>query len=351
MKKFITLSIVVTFLIADLVNAQGGLLRKVKNSVANEVLGKTEKSEKTKQEPEPSCASDQAVLIMDLGGKLKIDYRELSISILSDGRILAQHVGMDEYYIVQDGVTSGPYKSGDPRIADFIPVNENDNNTESFIARNKPYITKSGEKLLITFAGKKYGPYAQINNFAVSKSKEKFAAVVIENIPVNEDQGKKMDEAIKNAKNDQERMELAMKYTQQIQQAMMKGGGPETTMPKLVTNIPDASYDPMTAAGGVMTGDIKFDDILFINNDKIVDLHGKTVLKLSQEAIGAKHLFVNSNNTKYAVYNYGTLTFSDNTKLSELFNPRLLKVDGKVYLAYMYYSPGKNAIMQHKITF
>ena len=351
MKKVITLSLVITFLVGDLLNAQGGFLRKVTNSVTNEVLGTSEKTGKTDTEPEPACASDLAIVIMDLGGKLKIDYRELSISILSDGRILAQHMGMDEYYIVRDGVTSGPYKSGDPMIADFVPADENDNSIEAFIARNKPFLSKSGDKLLITFAGKKYGPYARINDFTVSKSKDKFAAIVIENVVITENQGKSMEEAMKNAKNDQERMDLAMKYAQQMQQSVIQAGGAGSTLPKFVTNIPDARYDPMKSPEYVLNGNIKFDDILMTSYDKIVDLNGKTILTLKQEAVGVKDLFVNTNNTKYAVYNYGTLTFSDNTTLTELFNPRLIKADGKIYLAYMYYSPKRNSIMQHKIPF
>ena len=81
------------------------------------------------------------------------------------------------------------------------------------------------------------------------------------------------------------------------------------------------------------------------------DLQMKTVLTLKQDAIGIKDLFVNTANTKYAFYTYGTLTFSDGTTLSELFNPHLIKVNGQVYLAYMYYSPKRNAIMQCKVKF
>ena len=103
--------------------------------------------------------------------------------------------------------------------------------------------------------------------------------------------------------------------------------------------------------GGSLNGNVKYDEILFTTYDKVVDLKGETLLTLKQDAIGAKELFVNSSNTKYAVYNYGTLTFSDNTKMSDMFNLHWLKVNGQVYLAYMYYSPGKNAIMQCKIPF
>jgi hypothetical protein len=107
----------------------------------------------------------------------------------------------------------------------------------------------------------------------------------------------------------------------------------------------------MEVAGGNLNGNIKFDDILIMSYDKIINLQMKTVLTLKQDAIGARDLFVNSGNTKYAIYTYGTLTFSDNTTLSELFNPHLLKVNGQVYLAYMYYSPKKDAIMRCKIAF
>jgi hypothetical protein len=352
MKKALVFLLAICLITGNQVNGQGGLLKKVTKSVTNDLLGKPEDSpKKAKQEPEPPCACDQPQIAMDLGGKLQLDYKELSISILSDGRILAHHLATNEYYIVKDGVTQGPYKSGDPRIADFVPANEDDKSIEGFIQRNKPYLSRSGDKLLITFGGKTYGPYGQVSTFVVTKSKDKFAAMVIENVVISEDQGKKMDEAVKNAKTDQEKMDIAMKYAQEMQQKMMQGGGPTSMTPKLVTNIPNANYDLMKAAGGTLNGSIKFDDILITAYDKIIDLQMKTVLTLKQDAVGAKDLFVNTTNTKYAFYNYGTLTFSDNTTLTELFNPHLVKEDGKVYLAYMYYSPKRNAIMKCKIPF
>jgi len=222
---------------------------------------------------------------------------------------------------------------------------------EAFLAKNKPYITKSGEKYLITFAGKKYGPYARIDNFIVSRSKDKFAALATETIMVTEDQSKKMEEAMNNAKTDQERMDLAMEYAQQMQQTMTQGGGPESIQAKLVSNIPNAKYDMLKSGGGSFNNTIKYDDILILAYDKIIDLQMRTVLTLTGEAIGSKDLFVNSDNTRYAYYNSGTLTFSDNKKLSDLFNPHLVKVEGKVYISYMYYSPKNKAIMQHKIPF
>jgi hypothetical protein len=351
MKKAIILSLVISFTTGNYLIAQSGLLKKVSSSVSNEVLGKPETADKAKIEPEPACASDQAVKAMDLGGKLEIDYKELSISILSDGRILAQAHGTDEYYVAKDGITSGPYKEGDPHIADFIPKEIDEKSEAGFLEKYKPYITKSGDKYMITFAGKKYGPYAKIDNFTVSKSKDKFAAFATENIIVTEDQGKKMEEAMANAKSDDERMQLAMEYAQQMAETMNQPGGLESTQAKLVTNIPNAKWDIQSAAGGTLNGNMKYDDILIYAYDKIIDLQMKVVLKIKPEALGAKDFFVNTTNTLYAYYNSGTLTFSDNKTMTDLFNPYLVKKEGKVYLTYMYYSPKNNAVMQHKIPF
>jgi hypothetical protein len=352
MKKVIILSLAIIFVTANYLMAQSGFLKKVSNSVNKEVLGKSEPADKPKIQPEPPCASDQALKAMDLGGKLEIDYEELSISILSDGRILAQAHGTDEFYVAKDGITSGPYKSGDPQIADFVPKDNDDKSEAGFLAKYKPYITKSGDKYLITFAGKKYGPYARIDYFTVSKSKDKFAAMATENVVLTENQGKNMEEAMKNAKSDQERMELAMEYSQMMQENIGKGGDPTSITAKLVSNVQNVTYDPMKIPNAMLNGDVKFDDIVMTTFDsKIYDLQSKLLFALPNDAMGTKNVFVNTNNTKYAVYGSGTLTFSDNTTMTDLFNPYLVKVDGKVYLSYMYYSPKNNAIMQHKIPF
>jgi hypothetical protein len=168
---------------------------------------------------------------------------------------------------------------------------------------------------------------------------------------MTESQGAKMEEAMENAKNDQERMELAMQMAQQMQENMMKGGDPTSTSPKFVSNIPGATFDPMKSGMAILNGNVKYDDIVTMSNGKVIDLQGKTLITIKPELAAAENLFINSSNTKYATYQYGTLTFSDNKTLSELFNLRMVKVDSKIYLAYMYYSPKKNAIMQCKIPF
>jgi hypothetical protein len=349
MKRFLIILIAGCILNHYPADAQS-FLKKVTRNVTNEILGKTS-TEKTSEQPEPACACSDAELILDLSGTLKLDYKEISISIKDDGSLLVKDRTSSKYYVVKAGVTNGPYEEGDPAVTGFEAMDEIDNSKDAIPLRYKDYVKKSGEKLTITFAGKSYGPYAILSQFAVSASKDKFAAIVTESVTMTEAEAKIMQEAMKNAKNDQERMDLSMKYAQQLQQKMSQSAGQASLTPKIVTNIPNATFDPMQSIGGMLNGKVKFDDIVMVANDKIIDMQGKTILTLKQDAVGSEYLFVNTSNTKYAWYKYGTLSFSDNAPLAELFNPHLLKADGKLYLAYMYYSPKRNAIMQCKVVF
>jgi hypothetical protein len=250
--------------------------------VANDVAGKPEPASKTtKQEPEPKCACEQPELILDLGGTLKLMYSEISLSIKDDGSMLIKDRISDNFYIARDGVTEGPMKAGDPRLAGFDGIDIGDANKITKRWSNNEYISTSGEKYLIKFNGKSYGPYGEIREFKVTKSKERFAAIVIENTPVSEADGKKMDQAVKNAKTEQEKREIAMKYSQEMQQKMMQGGGPMSMLPKLVTNIPGVTYDPLKSVGGTLNSNIKYDEILFATHDKVIDLSNKVLLTLS----------------------------------------------------------------------
>lgn len=351
MKRLLLFLLAICFFAGTSVNAQG-LLKKVAKSMSDELLGK---SDNKSNQPEPASACDKAELVMDMGGKLQLDYTELTMSISDDGRILAKDLHADNYYVVQNGATIGPLKPGDKRLKGFESVmnHDTDSDSDSYTEKNlwqgNPYITKSGDKFLITFGGKSYGPYAQISKFTVTKSKEKFAAVVVENIVITKDQGEAMEAEMAKAKTDQEKMDLAMKYGLEMQQKMMQGGGTTTLLPKFITNISGTTYDPLQ--GGTFDGNMKYDDILVNKYDKITDLQEKTIIPVTAGFEGADDIFISSDNSRYAYYNSGTLNFNDKTTLSELFNPYLVKADGKIYLAYMYYSPKKNSIMQCKIPF
>jgi hypothetical protein len=356
MRKSVLLSAILCFLFVYPLESQG-LLNKVKKAVSNEISGVTDENNgnnSSEPGPEPACACANAKLILDLGGKYKIDYKEISISIKDDGSLLVKDKVGNKYYIVRDGVSQGPYDESDPHVKEFGTVNEevtSGQGVDDWRKRYPDYITRSGEKYLIKFNGKNYGSYAIISDFAVSRSKDKFAAVVTESIMVTEDQGKKMEEAMKNAKTDQERMDIAMKFSQQMQNQLTKDGGVSSIQPKIISNVAGASYDLEKWMGGRLNGEVKIDELLVITPDKIMDMQGNTIMKLNQNSYNLNNLYVNSSNTRYASYNYGALTFSDNTTLSDLFNPYLIRTDGKVYLTYMYYSPGKNAIMQCAIPF
>lgn len=89
---------------------------------------------------------------------------------------------------------------------------------------------------------------------------------------------------MKNAKSDQERMDIAMKMSQQMQN-QMQGGGPQSIQPIMVSNVPGAVYDPMTWMGGRLNNRIKIDDILVKAHDRILDLKTITVRSLEMTGI------------------------------------------------------------------
>jgi len=350
MKKYFLFLVALCLISPNHVNAQlGGLLKKATKSVSNEILGTSEDSPKN-SEPEPDCASDQAELAFDLGGKLHLLYTEINIKVNDEGALLVKDQRGGGLYIANNGVTQGPYKEGDPKLAGFDSPGDNYEENDELMAKYKQYITKSGDKYLITFGGKSYGPYAIISNFIVSKAKTKFAAFATKNA-INEDEGKKLEEALKNAKTQQEQIEIAQKIAARMQEDRMAEGSNEITGPELVTNIPDSHFDIIETGSGKLTADIKYDDILIDANERIIDLHGKTILNLDHETYGSTSIFINSDNTKSATYKFGTLTFNDKKTLSGMTNPNLIKVNGQLYLSYLYYSPKRNAIMQNKIAF
>lgn len=318
--------------------------------MTNELLGKPQEVDRG---PEPTCACSDAKVIVGLGGKLQLDYKELTISTRDDGAVLLKDRTTGNFYIANGDVIQGPISAGDKRLSGFdIENTDNEGSKDTWLVKYGQYITKSNGKYIINFAGKTYGPYAQINSFAVPKSKDKFASLVIENIVVKDDMGKKMQKEMENAKTDQEKMDIAMKWGQEMQQQMMKNGGPTSMLPKFITNIEGSKYDP-TQTPGTLNGQMKYDEILLVSYaGDITDLKGNKVMQMKPEQAMAESVFINSGNTKYVWTTYGELDFSDGTpKLNDLFNPRLIKDAGKVYLAYMYYSPKKNSIMQCKIEF
>jgi hypothetical protein len=309
MKKSLLFLLVICFIFANQASAQSSL-NKLTGSVKNELTGNSKSNSSSTQEPEPLCACEQPEFIVALGGKLKIDYKELSILTMDDGSFLLRDGAFDKFYIVNGGVSQGPFDKENPRIAGFENFDLNSSDQNDQLGRYKGILSKSGEKTLITMGGKTYGPYIDIQNFTVSRSGDKFAVVAY--VPDKD----------------------------------FEGG-----VPKFVTNIPNVTFDMVNTLGAYMCGSIKYDEILVVTEDKIINLQGKTLFTIEPEMSNCDNLFINTSTTKYAYYDFGTLTFSDKTSLPDTFNPHLVKVGGTVNLAYMYYSPKRNAIMQCKISF
>jgi hypothetical protein len=97
MKKSLLLLAGFSFLVSFSLESQG-LLSKVKNAVNKEIASVTGgDSGKTDNEPEPSCARDDASLILDLE-KFKLDYKEFAISTKEDGSILVKDLRGGKLY-------------------------------------------------------------------------------------------------------------------------------------------------------------------------------------------------------------------------------------------------------------
>ena len=357
MKKIILGSVIIALFAGIQANAQvGKFLKNVSKNVQKDLVGTPgSKTSSAKNTPEPPCACDPADLIIDLG-KYKIDYSEASISILDDGSILLSDRVSGNAYIANNGTVTGPYRKDDPRVIKLQTKDQGEDNHADLTERFPGFISKKADKYVITFGGKSYGPYAIINNFVVSKSGDKFAAIVTPAVAMTEQEGKAMEAKAKNAKTDAEKMQLAMEYSQQMQKRMAEGGGAQSMMPRIVSNVPVAAPDDYTTLtilqAGQLYNNLRYDDILVVSSTRIMDLTGKTLMNLQGgDFCPARNMYLKSDNSGYACYRDGVLTFSDGKKLTELINPHLVKQDGKIYLAYLYFSPKNNAIMQCRIPY
>ena len=308
MKKSLFL-LVICFIFTNPASAPG-LLRDLTGSVKNELTGNSKNNGSFTRQTEPACACAQPEFIIELGGKLKIDYKELGVLTMDDGSFLLRDGASDKFYILKGGVTQGPFDQEDPRIAGYQNFDLSGSNQDDALARYKGILSKSGERYLIKMGGKTYGPFIDIQNFTVSRSGDQFGVVAY------------------------------------VPDKNYEGG-----VPKFITNIPNVTVDMINTMNAYMCGGIKYDEILVVMEDRIINLQGKTLFTIKPEMTNCDNLFINTSGTKYAYYDFGTLTFSDKTSLPDTFNPHLVKVGGTVYLAYMYYSPKRNAIMQCKIPF
>lgn len=301
---------------------------------------------------EPSCACNPAELVINLTGK-SLKYTEVTFNLLGDGSFLLRDGATGNYYKVKDGITQGPLTVNDPDAAPYI-TEETSVVYDPLLTKFGKYITRKGDQYLITFKGKSYGPYYEIPAFHVTRSGEKFLASVNEKEPLGL-KLEKLNRSMGEAKTEEQRKEIELKQSELVQAELLAGDDPTASL-KMISNIPGAKFNAETPMM-YFNSDSKYNDIFrieFDDNGKMnyYDLTDRRILSIKQEmaVMGDQH-FISSDNSKFAVYGNGTMTFSDGTTKSDLFNPYLTNIAGKLYLAYLYYSPARNSIMQCKIPF
>lgn len=360
MRKSIIFALIVSVFIAVNFNAHaqlGGMMNKAKNKLLDKALGNSDSGNDSKSpavKDDPLCACSDATIAFKFTEGLKINYKEATFSVSEDGTLLVFDMVSKKYYTAKNGVLQGPYEADDPIVRQFDLSEEEKGkqlSMDELLVKYKGFIVPSGEKYAINFGGKSYGPFAVIQSFVLNHSKTKFAAMAAKDVLMTADQGEKMELEAKNAKTDQEKMALAMKMSQQMQERMMAAGGEMDMLPKLVSNIPGAKSDMML--GNNFSGKVKFDDIVTIGYDKITDLTGKTLISFDPQKLNnsGNGFWLSSDNARIASYNYGLLSLSDGKEFTEVFCPYLVKDASKLYLTYMYFSPVNNAVMQCRLPF
>lgn len=302
-------------------------------------------------QPDPDCACSDPDLVIDLSGKSLV-YAEISCQVTGNGSFLVRDNVSGSYYLSGKGVTSGPFQENDPAVKPFLSDDLSDT-YDPWVAEYGKYISKNDDRYTISFAGKAYGDFYEIIDFHVTGTSEKFLAVVSDREPLGL-KLEKINRDMDGITTDEQKKELELRHARAIEEEMMAGDDPMSNL-KMITNIPDAVFDPEQSF--MFLTDVKYDEILkamYDDNGQIsfFNLSGKRIMTIGSEySLYAEKQFLSSDNSRYAVYGNGTLTFSDGTTKSDLFNPYLMKSDGIVYLAYLYYSPSRNSICQCKIQF
>lgn len=331
----------------------GGLMNKVKNKVIDKALGKeagSVESQNSAVGKEPACASDNAKIVFEFEKGYKVVMQEITVCI-QDGDILLFSKLENKYFIKKKNSDSpeGPYETGAPEVIRFSCNGSSEDGNKDWPALYPDLIFRAGDKFEIRFGGETYGPYAVIQNFVVSSLKTKFVAQVIPDIMFTEKEGAQMEKEAGNAQTMEQQMEMARKVQEKVMNKM-SGGNPMDFSMKMVSNVPGVSENlGMTA---MLSSGIKYDEIVWIGFDNIMDLSGKTIFTFNRQNVDIMGgIWLSSDNSRYASYSNGLLKFSDGQECSEVFSPYLYKENGNVILNYHYFSPKNNAIMQVSVPF
>lgn len=324
----------------------GRVLNKMADKAIDKALG-TEDQNNTSVKKEPDCATPDAKIVYPFEKNLKMDVSEITVKVMN-GNILLYNKATQKYYIKNKNSENpaGPYNEEDPKVRAFS-ANEPSGNSDDArtLAQLYPeFIKVSGGKYTIQFAGKSYGPFDLVDIFMVNASKTKFIARTTQSLPYNEKEVKEMEN-----KSQQEQMQMAMQMAQKMMQNT--GGDPTAMMPKYISNISGITEVGNSLA--IPNNTVKYDEIVWVAPDKIVDLSGKTLLTINRQKMNTEgnNLWISSDNSKWATLMYGRLIFSDGKECKEIFAPYVAKENGKTVLNYLYFSPKNNAIMEASFPF
>lgn len=347
-KRFFFVSILCLTLMPGLqTHAQlGGLMNKVKNKIVDKALGNDTGSKSGTQAQEPGCASENDKVVFEFDKGYKVDMREITVCI-QDGDMLLFSKVNGKYFVKKKNAASpeGPFEENDPEVTRFS-CNESaaSDDKKDFSLLYPEFVSRSGEKFLIKFGGKTYGPYAIIMNFVVSSLKTKFLAQVIPDVMFTEKEGANLEKESKNATTMAQQMELARKVQEQMMQKSASGNPMDLSM-KVISNVSGVSE--RLGATVMYSASVKYDEIVCYDYGKIMDLSGKTIFNYDPQQVNPyEGLWLSSDNSRYVTYTYGVLKFSDGKECKDIFSPYLTKDGGQVVLNYLYFSPKHNAIMQ-----
>ncbi len=331
----------------------GGLMNKVKNKIVDKALGKEAGSIESQNSAvgrEPSCASDNARVVFEFEKGYKVAMNEITVCIREGDLLLFSKIE-NKYFIKKKNSdsTEGPFEANDKEVIGFECRGSQERGDQELAALYPEFISRAGEKYQITFGGKTYGPYAVIQSFVVSSLKTKFAAQVIPELMMTENEGAQMEKEANEAVTMEQKMELARK----VQERMMnKTAGTQSGDFGLKTISNVEGVDDTHGLMAILSSSIKYDEIVWVGADKIMDLGGNTIFTFNQQHMDpASGFWLSSDNSRYVSYNNGILKFSDGQECSEVFAPYLYKEDGRVVLNYHYFSPKNNAIMQLSVPF
>lgn len=292
---------------------------------------------------EDYCNNGEIVFKFD--SNLKLNYTETQVCVSKSGSLLLVDKNSDipKFYISDKGKVAGPFKEGDLRLDVFECLKEQEDPQSKYVIENEG-------KYYISFAGKKYGPYASVTRFAATRDGSRFIALTLKDgftggfdMKDIEDLTKKMEGA-----SPEEQIAIAMELGKKMEKQVTENTDQAT---QVVTNIPGVAW--AKEMGQNFNNSIKNNEICLVRDDgSILDLTGKVIFSNPDNTYyNYDNFWINTKNNLRAWIEYGTLRFSDGKAIENVFSPIVQTEGGIDFLSYFYYSPKEDAIMRCKIQF